>query len=127
MYNSRHIPPKPHTNVAMTPWRLTDDEWLALEPLLPFPQPTKKGGRPPVNKRRAAEACLYRHHHSHSTKYRCFKWEDLPSDFEISPTAANRWFNTWMRSGKWPVFYSALMRLRGGDVQRPRPPTARGG
>jgi transposase len=108
-----------------TEWRLSDDEWLRLAPLLAHanPTPTPRGGRPRLdNDRHAAQACLFRHFHELAPVYHCFGWNQLPDELGISPSTANRRFREWLASGAWATFWDALTRLRRGDLPALPPP-----
>jgi transposase len=98
----------------MEPWILSDTEWEQLGELLQASEPPSEGrGRPRLrDDRPAAQACLYRHHHSQKEGYRCFGWNDLPKDFGVSPSTANRRFREWSKSGAWNRFWHALIALR---------------
>jgi transposase len=113
----------------MDPWELTDAEWETLQSILQRSGRARRGrGRPRLeNDRDTARACLFRHFHSLSERYHCFGWNELPREFGISPSTANRRFREWNADGSWPRFWDALMELRHGSPPRPRrraPPRA---
>lgn len=99
---------------AMELWHLTDSEWDRLSGLLVGETlPNDRPGRKRLqNDRAAAEACLYRHYHSHSRTYRTFGWNQLPPELGVSASTANRRFREWTHSGAWGRFWSALLVLR---------------
>src|SRR4051794_6626282 len=109
------------------PWKIADEEWDALGPLLvPDPQLPRARGRPRVEDVRSiAEACLFRSYHCLSTE-RChsFGWNLLPPDFGISGSTPTRRFREWNASGAWSDFWAGLLRLRGPE-KRLRPRRAR--
>lgn len=97
-------------------WKLTDEKWELLRPLLKQSGPATpgvRGGRPrSENDRAAAEACLYRYYHSNSEHYRCFGWNRLPKKLKISPATANRRFREWTTNGSWARFWQGWQALR---------------
>jgi transposase len=108
----------------MEPWELTDAEWERLRPILRGSGVVERGrGRPRLeNDRDAARACLFRHYHSRSARYHCFGWNELPREFGVSPSTANRRFREWNADGSWLQFWDALMELRRGARPHPRRP-----
>lgn len=96
----------------MNPWRLEDAEWDVLGQLLSAEPREGPGRRRLDNDRAAAEACLYRHFHSHSERYRSFGWNQLPDFLGVSPSTANRRFREWTDSGDWLRFWDALLLMR---------------
>jgi transposase len=106
----------------MEPWELTDVEWEALQSILQRSGGARRDrGRPRLeNDRDAARACLFRHYHSLSEGYHSFGWNELPREFGISPSTANRRFREWTADGSWPRFWDALMELRHGSPPRSR-------
>lgn len=108
----------------MTAWKLSDDEWNALQTFLRPERPVAElRGRPRIEDTRAvAEACLFRSYHSLSTgRSHCFDWNKLPAEFGVSPSTVNRRFREWNDSGAWARFWTALLKLRGPNKRlRPR-------
>ena len=82
----------------MKPYRmLTDDEWLAVAPLLPELQPRKETrGRPLTNTREVLNGVLWVMQSGSS-------WSMLPRRFPSYQTCHRR-FKAWQRTGvlKWP-------------------------
>ena len=100
------------------PWRLTDDEWDRLRPILEDAQAGQRRpgrGRPRIQDiRPLAEACLYRYFHCLSTgRSHAFNWNALPAHFGVGPSTANRRFREWHDSGAWFRFWEELLKLRG--------------
>jgi transposase len=110
----------------MKPYRvLTDEEWLAVAPLLPELQPRKETrGRPLTNTREVLNGVLWVMHSGSS-------WSMLPRRFPSYQTCHRR-FKAWQRTG---VLKTVLNRLFGpsGDefhtaiVARMRHPQPEGG
>ncbi len=77
----------------MKPYRvLTDEEWLAVAPLLPELQPrTETRGRPLTNTREVLNGVLWVMHSGSS-------WSMLPRRFPSYQTCHRR-FKTWQRTG----------------------------
>lgn len=75
---------------------LSDEQWRAIEPLLPKNQP----GARRVDDRRVISGII------HVLKIGC-RWCDCPSDYGPSTTVYNR-FNRWSRRRFWLGFLEAL-------------------
>jgi transposase len=90
----------------MKPYRvLTDEEWLAVAPLLPELQPrSETRGRPLTNTREVLNGVLWVMHSGSS-------WSMLPRRFPSYQTCHRR-FKAWQRSG---VLKCVLTRLFGAD------------
>ena len=104
-------------------WRLSHTEWARLSPLLARERTTR--GRPrELDDRHAAQACLFRYHHSLAPRYRAFGWNQLPKTIGVSPATANRRFREWNKSGAWVRFWKKLNQLRNGTlkIESPRSP-----
>ena len=88
----------------MKPYRvLTDEEWLAVAPLLPELQPRKETrGRPLTNTREVLNGVLWVMHSGSS-------WSMLPRRFPSYQTCHRR-FKAWQRTG---VLRHVLTRLFG--------------
>ena len=87
---------------------LTDEQWAAIQPLLPPPSPASRG-RPPLDPRYVLDAILW--------KYRTASpWYDLPPGFPSWQTCYRR-FHHWQRQGLLNAIFTALdrdLRDRGG-------------
>ena len=111
----------------MEPWKLTDAEWEELGNLLMKAQsPVSSRGRPRLeNDRHAAEACLFHHYRSLAASYRSFGWNQLPKEFGVSPSTANRRYREWSADGSWEDFWHALLLHRRPVLRRVGVPTPR--
>ena len=85
--------------------RLTDEQldWLAAR--VPDAPLSPKGGRPPMDKRRALRGIFWILDNGP-------KWKDLPRRFG-SKSAMHRWFTLWVRAG----VFESIMRDAGQLVE----------
>lgn len=72
-------------------WRIPDELWEHIEPLLPPDKPHPKGGRPPMPNRAAMDAIFY------VLRTGC-QWKALPHTLGASSTVHDR-FVEWRRAG----------------------------
>ena len=84
---------------------LDDDQWAAIEPLIPF---GRRGVRPQRN-REVISGIL------HVLKFGC-RWRDCPEVFGPPGTVYNR-FNRWSKAGIWAEMLEALTVLDAADMQ----------
>ena len=105
------ITPKP--SVPM----LSPDEWAALHATL--------GSRlEDQTARAAAEVGLLRLQKRYSTSgIRTFGWTEVPASLGITGKNAHKRLNAWFKSGKWWIFWDALMLLRAGAARPAAPNT----
>ncbi len=73
---------------APTIWRVPDDLWAEVEPLLPPPKPRKKLGRPRVPDRLVLDGILY------VLRTGC-QWKAVPKEFGSGSTCHLR-FSEWV-------------------------------
>lgn len=92
---------------------LNDEQWNALEPLLPKPN---KMGRPRTCLRRVINALLY------LAKTGC-QWKLIPKDFP-PPTTVHGFFRTWSSNGVLQEIHGRLRTLARGAAGRRSRPTA---
>lgn len=78
-------------------WRVPDELWDRIEPLLPRYRTSKFGGRPRVDRRRVFDGILF------VLRTGC-QWNSVPGEFGSS-TTLHRYFHDWTRRG-------AFFRLR---------------
>ena len=121
---------------------LPDELWQEIEPLLPPPPPrTSKGGRPPVDNRKALTGILF-------VNRTGIPWQALPTEaFDVSGSSCWRRFDEWTAAGIWPQLHERLLdrlgkaggvdldrvvvdsqsvrALRGARTPAPTPPTVR--
>jgi putative transposase len=97
------------------PTDLTDEQWAAVEPLLP---PAKRGGRP-----RTADLRLVLNTVVYLVKSGC-QWAMLPRDLAKRSTAFD-YFAAWRRDGTWQAVMDALRRqVRVAAGREPEPAKA---
>lgn len=94
---------------------LPDELWTEIQPLLPAPpRPSPKGGRPPVDNRKALRGILF------VLRTGC-QWQMLPTAaFGVSGSSCWRRFSEWTAIGIWPELHRRLLdrlgRLGGVDL-----------
>jgi transposase len=81
---------------------LTDEQWAALEPLLPAPKAaTDKGGRPWRGNRECLEGIIW-------VLRSGARWRDLPPPFPSGVTCWRR-LRDWEKQGIWRAIWDALL------------------
>jgi transposase len=82
-------------------WKLTDAQWQKIEPLLPKPKKSKRGGRPWAHNRKVFEGIL-----------RILRtgapWADLPKQYP-SPSTCWRRLRDWEEQGVWLRAWRAFL------------------
>jgi len=72
-------------------WRIPDELWSRIEPLLPHKEPSPKGGRPRMPDRQAMDAIYY------VLRTGC-QWKALPRSLGAASTVHDR-FQEWRKAG----------------------------
>ena len=72
-------------------WRIPDELWLRLEPLLPKRRRSRKGGRPPLDYRKVMDGIFY------VLRTGC-QWKAVPRGFG-SGSSLHRYFQKWVKRG----------------------------
>lgn len=87
---------------------LPDELWQEIEPLLPPPPPpSPKGGRPPVDNRKALTGILF-------VNRTGIAWQLLPTEaFDVSGSSCWRRFEEWTKAGIWPELHRRLLNRLG--------------
>jgi transposase len=81
--------------------------WKAVEPLLPEPTPSPKGGRPPVPNRACLEGIIF-------VLKTGMPWQMLPTKLGYgSGSTCWRRFRDWTRLEVWPKLHQQLLRVLG--------------
>ena len=92
-----------------TIWRIPDDVWTQLEPLLPAPRPAGRRGRPQVPFRKVLDGILF------VLRTGC-QWKAVPREFGSGSTCHKR-FQEWERAGifekLWVKLLARYEELRG--------------
>jgi putative transposase len=72
-------------------WRIPDELWQQLQPLLPKYRKSRKGGRPRLDLRKVADGIFY------VLRTGC-QWKALPPEFG-SGSAVHDYFQEWTQRG----------------------------
>ncbi len=121
-----------------TIWRVSDDLWAKIQPVLVQHDPPKKTGRKRINARAALDAIIFR------LRSGC-QWNQLPQEFP-DDSSVHRTFQRWIERGvlvriwaalvqecqeldgvnfEWQAADTAMGKARsGGILSDPTPPTA---
>src|SRR5512135_1780073 len=87
--------------------RVSEALWNAIAPLLPKPNPSPKGGRPPVPNRACLEGIIF-------VLQSGLPWQMLPTELGYgSGSTCWRRFHAWTQSGVWPELHRRLVRVLG--------------
>lgn len=99
--------PKPLPTI----WRVSDDLWAKIEPVLAELDPPKNKGRPRVDPRRALDGIIYRLRSG-------VQWNQLPKEFG-DDSSVHRTFQRWVERGVlerlWAVLVADCAELGGVD------------
>ena len=82
--------------------RLTDEQWLIIEPLIPKTIKSKKGGRPRIPSRAVLDGVLW-------ILKTGARWRDLPREYPAYQTCHRR-FQEWNRNGTILNILTALAK-----------------
>ncbi len=72
-------------------WRIPDELWQRIEPLLPKRRQSSKGGRPPLPYRKVLDGIFY------VLRTGC-QWKAVPPEFG-SGSSLHRYFQQWVKRG----------------------------
>jgi putative transposase len=97
MDNRKRTKPKPLGTI----WRISDELWAIIEPILQEFWPRKKEGRPPADWRRALEGIIFR------MRSGC-QWDQLPKEFG-SKSTVHDWFQRWNKGGVMEQIWAKLV------------------
>jgi transposase len=100
------------------PTDLTDEQWALIEPHIPPTKSgTRRGGRPPTDRRLIVNALMY------FARSGC-QWRMLPREFGPWPTV-HHYYRLWRRSGLLQTIHDALrQQVRIQDGRKPSPSAA---
>ena len=102
---------------AKYPSNLTDEQWALIEPFLPRSKSgTRKGGRPPSDRRGIVDGILY------LVRSGC-QWRMLPRDFGPWSTVHHS-YQLWRRDGTLQGIHDALREKVRVEAGRKPTPTA---
>lgn len=100
-------------NDLPTIWRVPDQLWIQIQPLLAELDPPKTRGRPRIDQRAALDAIIFR------LRSGC-QWNHLPQEFP-DDSSVHRTFQRWQTLGLfehlWALLLSACAELGGVDWQ----------
>lgn len=83
-------------------WRIPDELWEFMQPLLPVYEPSPKGGRPRVGLRNIADGIFY------VLRTGC-QWNAMPREFGSS-SSAHKYFQEWVEAGVfWKLWQQGLL------------------
>ncbi len=80
-------------------WRIPDEMWSRIQPLLPAQRPHPKGGRPWTGERQALDGIFY------VLRTGC-QWKALPREFGAASTVHDR-FQLWRKAGVFQGLWQA--------------------
>lgn len=83
-------------------WRVPDELWERVEPLLPWYRPNRSGGRPRADRRRVLDGILY------VLRTGC-QWKAVPSEFG-SPSTLHDYFQEWTQKGVFFRLWKEALR-----------------
>lgn len=86
-------------------FRLSDEQWAAIEPLLPMKRPGVK----PRRNREVISGII------HVLHIGC-RWQDCPLEYGPHTTVYNR-FNRWSKAGIWQTILAGLVEFDAARVQ----------
>lgn len=82
-------------------WKLTNEQWKKIEPLLPKPEKSNKGGRPWADNRKVFEGILW-------ILRTGAPWADLPKKYP-SPSTCWRRLKLWEEQDVWLNVWRAFL------------------
>jgi len=89
--------------MAASVWRVRDELWETVKPLLPEHRPDPRGGRPRVDDRVCFNAIMF-------VLVTGIAWRHLPQEMGCSPATAHRRLTAWQRAGVWERLHQELLR-----------------
>lgn len=94
---------KRETNVPPLPtiWRVSDDLWAKIEPILAEYDPPKRVGRKRIDQRRALDGIIYRMRSG-------VQWNQLPKEFG-DDSSVHRTFQRWVELDVFDHIWAALV------------------
>jgi len=84
-----------------TIWRVPDELWAKIEPILAQYDPPKRLGRKRIDQRRALDGIIYRLRSG-------VQWNELPKEFG-DDSSVHRTFQRWVRLGIFDHLWAALI------------------
>ena len=93
---------------ASSVWRVRDELWEAVGPLLPEHGPDPRGGRPRIDDRVCFNAIVF-------VLFTGIAWRHLPRELGCSPATAHRRLTDWQCAGVWERLHRELLRRLNGQ------------
>jgi transposase len=87
--------------VARPSVRVTDAQWAHMEPYLPRPRRSRKGGRPRISNREVVDGILW-------VLKTGARWRDLPDGYPSGATCWRR-MRQWDEAGTWLAMWRAFL------------------
>lgn len=91
-------------------WKVRDELWETVEPMLPAREPSPKGGRPRVDDRICFNAIVF-------VLFTGIAWRHLPSEMGCSAATAHRRLADWQRAGVFERLHQQMLRALNGAGQ----------
>lgn len=88
--------------MAASIWKVRDELWETVEPMLPAHEPSPKGGRPRVEDRVYFNAIVF-------VLFTGIAWRHLPQEMGCSPATAHRRLVDWQRAGVFEQLHRKLL------------------
>jgi transposase len=89
--------------MSQSVWRVRDELWEVIEPLLPEHPRDRRGGRPRVDDRVCFGAVMF-------VLFTGIAWRHLPRELGCSPATAHRRLDEWQRHGVFAALHHELLR-----------------
>lgn len=89
--------------MARATWKVRDELWETIAPLLPQRSPDPRGGRPRVDDRVCFNAIVF-------VLFTGIAWRHLPAEMGCSPATAHRRLAEWQAAGVWERLHRELLR-----------------
>jgi transposase len=93
--------------VAASMWKVRDELWEVVEPMLPVAQGNPQGGRPRVDDRVCFNAIVF-------VLFTGIAWRHLPSEMGCSPATAHRRLVAWQQAGVFERLHRRLLGTLNG-------------
>ena len=94
---------------------ITDQQWIRLEPLLPKPKPSAKGGPKPRDNRQVFDGIIW-------VLRSGARWNDLPDQYPPASTCWSR-LQPWEKQGVWLKIWPKFLSKLNQQVQLDWPET----
>lgn len=93
--------------MAASMWKVRDELWEAVEPMLPVTEPSPEGGRPRVDDRVCFNAIVF-------VLFTGIAWRHLPGEMGCSPATAHRRLTAWQEAGVFERLHRRLLEALNG-------------